>query len=248
MLKGKNAIITGARRGIGRATVETFARNGANIWACARSQDDAFEQDMQVLSKEYGVWINPIYFDITNELEMRTAVMQIRASAKNVDILANVAGVTSSALFLMTSSSDLHNQIEHNFIAPFLFTQYIVRIMLKNPSKSRSIINVSSSAAIDANAGKIAYGASKAALSCMTCGIAQELGGYGIRSNVVAPGFIDTEMAHNNTPQKILEETIQRTDLQRIGTPLDVANLIAFLASDYSAHITGQVIRIDGGM
>jgi 3-oxoacyl-[acyl-carrier protein] reductase len=132
-----------------------------------------------------------------------------------------------------------------NFTGPFLFTQYIVKLMLK--SKKGSIINISSSAAVDGNSGRAVYGASKAALLCATKALAAELGDQGIRANVIAPGITETDMLESMSDD-IIKETINNTDLRRSGKPIDIANAILFLSSDLSSYITGQTLRVDGGM
>ncbi len=248
ILVGKNAVITGARRGIGRATVETFARNGANIWACARKYDHAFEADMAGLAEENGVWIKPVYFDLADRDEMKAAITAIMADKCPVDALINVAGITYNALFQMTTQEKLQELLDIDFRAPFFFTQYLLKLMLRNPRKMASVVSISSSTAIDANSGRGAYGASKAALICATRALAEELGGHGIRANCIAPGITDTDMVGESMSEAVIQKTISSTILKRIGKPNDVAETAAFLASDYSSYITGQVLRVDGGL
>ena len=245
LLLGKNAIITGTARGMGNKMMEVFAENGANIWACARTKNDKLEAQAKELSEKYGVGISVIYFEMTNLDEMRAAVKQIMQTKKPVDILVNNAGITDNTLFQMVTEKNLREQFEVNYFCPFLFTQYIVKLMLRNGKGS--IINMASSAGLDGNAGRSVYGASKAAVICATKAIAEELGEKGIRANCIAPGITKTDMIANMSDE-VMEETISRTDMKRYGMPLDQANAALFLASDLSSYVTGQTIRVDGCM
>lgn len=245
LLEGKNAIITGCARGIGYSIVEILAENGANIWACARKQTEEFETKLINLSSTYRVEIKPVYFDLTDKDQMKIAVKSIMSEKKNVDILVNNAGITYNALFQMSTLEKINEVFDVNFISPFLFTQYIVKLMLKN--KKGTIINISSSAALDGNSGRAVYGASKAALLCATKSLAAELGDQGIRANVIAPGITKTDML-SSMSEEVINETVMNTDMKRVGEPNDIANTVLFLASDLSSYITGQVLRVDGGM
>jgi len=246
MLKGKNAIITGCARGIGKQMLEIFAANGANIWACIRKPNEQFTVLIKELENEHRVSITPVYFDLSNTEEMKSAVMEIKKSKQSIDILVNNAGITYNALFQMTTVEQLKEVFEINFFSQFLFTQYIVKIMTRQ--KSGNIINISSSAALDANAGRSAYGASKAAVICMTRAMAEELAEYNIRANVIAPGITETDMVSESMTQEVIRATILRTKLKRIGHPSEIATAALFLASDLSSYITGQVLRVDGGL
>jgi 3-oxoacyl-[acyl-carrier protein] reductase len=245
LLEGKNAIVTGCARGIGKSIVEVLSSNGANLWACARSQSIDFEKYLEDLSKKFNVNIKPIYFDLSNKDDMKIAVKQIMADKINIDILVNNAGITYNSLFQMSTQTNIEKVINVNFTAPFLFTQYIVKLMLKN--NNGSIINISSSAALDGNAGRAVYGASKAALLCATKALAAELGDQGIRANVIAPGITETDMLESMS-EDVIKDTVMNTDLKRSGKPTDIANAVLYLASDLSSYVTGQVLRVDGGM
>jgi 3-oxoacyl-[acyl-carrier protein] reductase len=246
ILKNKNAIITGCRRGIGRATLELFAKNGANVWACIRKQDDSFDAFIDSLMRMYNVRISPVYFDLADYEQIKNAVKQINAEKKNIDILVNNAGITYNALFQMTTMDKMEEVFRINYFSPLLFTQYISKIMVRQ--KRGNIINVASSAAIDANPGRSAYGASKAALICSSKAMAAELADKGIRVNVVAPGITNTDMVEESMSKEVIENTISETNLKRIGIPNDIAEAILFLSSDLSSYMTGQVLRVDGGM
>ena len=231
MLKGKNAIITGSRRGIGRATVETFASMGANVWACARTQDDAFEEDMRQIAERHSVSIWPIYFDVTDETQMKQAVQTIRKQKESIDILVNMAGIVEeSSSFQMTSIEKMKHLFETNFFAVTLFTQYISRIMSRQ--NYGSIVNISSIAGIDGEPAQYEYAASKAAIVGATKNLAHELSTFNIRVNAVAPGMVETTMGakiENELRNHILNKTI----MGRMGKPAEIANAVAFLASDY---------------
>ena len=245
MLREKNAIITGARRGIGRAAVEVFARNGANIWACARRQDDAFEADMSALARNYGCWIKPVYFDLLDAEQTKAAVRQIRKDKQSIDIIVNNAGVVEYAPFQTMTESNLRGMLECNYIRPLLFTQMLARTMSQ---KGGAIVFLSSTAGFIGDAGITAYGGSKAAVAHAVKVLSNELAGQHIRVNAVAPGLVDTDMknaAGGGYWQEMVDNDIS---LNRLARPEEVANVIAFLASDLSSYITGQVIRVDGGM
>lgn len=246
VLSGKNAVITGCNRGIGKSMMKAFAENGANVWACCRTPTQEFEQFASELADANGVRIVPLYFDLLDGAGMRDAVKAIMAAKVPVDVLVNNAGVIHNALFQMTSLDRMREIFEINFFAQIALTQYIVKLMVRQ--KSGSIINVSSSAALDANAGQGAYGASKAALLCMTKAIAHEFAVYSIRANVIAPGITDTDMVAANMSEAVIEASVQQTRLKRIGKPSEIASAAVFLASDLSSYVTGQVLRVDGGL
>lgn len=245
LLEGKNVIITGTARGIGAAMVEEFAKHGANIWACARKETPELIQRNQEIEKKYNVKITPVFFDMTDYEAMKKVVMQIRSEKKNIDALVNNAGITYNALFAMSTQDNLRQQFEVNFFSVFLFTQYIVKLMTRQGCGS--IINIASSAAFDGNSGKSVYGASKAAIVAMTKSIATELGPNGIRANCIAPGITETDMLVT-MPEDVVAEARAHADLRRGGKPSEIASTAVFLASDKASYITGQTIRVDGGL
>ncbi len=246
MLKGKNAIVTGARRGIGRAIIEIFAQNGSNIWACARREDDEFAADMRDTAEKYGVSIRPVYFDMESHMEIKNGVQDIVKEKKSIDILVNNAGIIpENRLFSMMSFDSLEKVFAVNFSSAMYLTQLVVRRMTRQ--NRGNIVNLASAAAVDGYPSQLEYVASKAALIGATRKLALELGESGIRVNAIAPSFTDTDMV-KGSGQGLMEEMIQRTALKRLARPEEIAHVAMFLASDLSSYITGQTIRVDGGL
>ena len=244
MLKGKNAIITGANRGIGLETVKVFARQGATIWACARKENNEFERVLKEIAESCETDITPIYFDVTDEIATKDAIKLIGKEANAIDILVNNAGISVEKLFSMTSSNIMRDVMETNFFAQIRLAQLVSRYMIKN--KDGRIVNVASVAGIESEQGGVAYGSSKSAVIFATKTMALELGGYGIRVNAVSPGFIDTDM-WKNRDDSVYNKILEETPLRRQGMPTEVANVILFLASDMSSYVTAQNIVVDGG-
>lgn len=239
-------MITGARRGIGRATVEVFAGQGANIWACARCKDDSFSSEMSSLSRKYGVSIWPMHFDITDKREMRDAVKVIREQKADVHVLVNTAGIAAdSTSFYMTSIEKMRMVLDVNFLGQTLLIQYVSRLMAR--AGGGSIVNVASVAGLDGEPAQYEYVASKAAVIGATKSLARELARDGIRVNAVAPGMTDTDMG-NQIDAGLRDRVLSKVIMGRMARPEEIANAIAFLASDMSSYITGQIFRVDGGM
>lgn len=245
ILVGKNIIVTGTARGMGKSMIEIFAANGANVIAHARKETQEHKAFCEKLETDNHVQVIPIYFELTDQNQIKDAVKEIRNTKLPINGLVNNAGVTYNALFQMTDLDEVRHQMEVNFFAPFLFTQYISKLMVRN--KNGSIVNISSSAAQDGNSGKSAYGASKAALLTMTLCISEELAASGIRANVICPGVTETDMAQT-MPEYILDIQRDASFLKKLGTTNDIANTAMYLLSDYSTYITGQVFRVDGGV
>ena len=245
LLEGKNAIVTGTARGIGHKIVEVFAANGANIWVCARKQTPEMDAFCKELSEKFGVEVKPVYFELTDRNAMKDAFKSIMAEKKPIDVLVNNAGITYNALFQMSNEDKIKESFDINFTSPYLFSQYVIKLMLR--AGQGSVVNISSTAAIDGNSGRSIYGATKASVWCASKSMAEELGPKGIRVNCIAPGITQTDMLSSMT-EDVINETVMATDSQRAGEPVDIANAALFLASDLSSYITGQILRVDGGM
>ena len=178
--------------------------------------------------------------------EIKSAANEIIFSKLPIDVLINNSGIVHTSMFQMTSIKKLKEIFEINFFTQIIFTQYILKTMIRN--KNGSIINISSTSGIDGDFGRGAYSASKAALILQSKSLSRELGGYNIRVNSIAPGLTNTDMLNNNTSKKVIEEVLKKVSLNRIANPEEIANVALFLSSDLSTYITGQTIRVDGGM
>lgn len=244
LLENKTAIITGATRGIGRGIALMFAQQGANVAFTYSSSVDAAKA-LEAELKELGVnakgyQSNAAIFDAAQEL-----AADVLKEFGSIDILVNNAGITKDNLLMRISEDDFDKVIEVNLKSVFNLTKAVIRPMMKQ--RKGSIINMSSIVGINGNAGQANYAASKAGIVGFSKSVALELGSRNIRSNVIAPGFIETEMT-----AKLDEATVAGwragIPLKRGGSPEDIANACVFLASDLSSYITGQTINVDGGM
>ncbi len=246
LIQNKTAVITGCNRGIGKKILEVFSANGATIFACVRNVSEEFKTFTNEMEKKFNNKIIPIQFDLNDEDQVKKAASNILSSNSPVDILVNNAATIYTALFQMTSIKKLKETFETDFFSQTLFTQYILKSMIKK--KSGSILYISSSSALDGNEGRSAYSSAKAAIIAQAKALSREVGMYNIRVNAIAPGLTDTDMMKENTPKEIVKEVASRTSLRRIANPQEIANAALFLSSDLSSYITGQVIRVDGGM
>lgn len=240
----KSVVVTGANRGIGKAIVEEFAKSGYDIWACARKKNIDFENELECISKKNNVNIKPIYFDLSNENEIKQGIRKILSEKKDIDVLINNAGVPYGGLFTMTTIDKLREVYEINVFAQVLIMQLIGRKMMRQ--RSGCIINMCSVGGIEANPGYLAYGSSKAALIWMTRSIAKELGVYNIRVNGIAPGLIDTDMG-NYKNRKELDAVLDRMAIHRMGKTEEIAKAALYIASDAAEYMTGQIMILDGG-
>ena len=244
LLDNKTAIITGATRGIGRGIAVEFVNQGANVAFTYSSSVDAanaLETELNAIGiKAKGYQSNAAEFDTAQEL-----AKEILKEFGSIDILVNNAGITKDNLLMRISEDDFDKVIDVNLKSVFNMTKAVIRPMMKQ--RSGSIINMSSVVGLKGNAGQSNYAASKSGILGFSKSVALELGSRNIRSNVIAPGFIETEMTG-----KLDEATVQSwrdaIPLKRGGTPEDIANACVFLASDMSSYITGQTLSVDGGM
>ncbi len=244
LLQGKNVIITGASRGIGRGIAKTFAEHGANVaFTYSSSEGPAVELEKEL--KAAGVEAKAYKSNAASFDEAESLVSSVLEDFGGIDVLINNAGITKDNLLMRMGEEDFDTVIEVNLKSVFNMTKAVQRTMLKQ--RHGSIINMSSVVGVKGNAGQTNYAASKAGMIGFTKSVALELGSRNIRCNAIAPGFIETEMT-----DKLDEKTVQgwrdAIPLKRGGSPEDVANTCLFLASDMSAYITGQVINVDGGM
>lgn len=246
LLDNKTAVLTGSNRGIGKKILEVFSMNGAKVFACVRENNDSFKSYVDQLEKKTKNQIITIKLDLSNEEEIKNAANEIVSSKIPIDILINNAGIIHNSIFQMTSINKFKEIFDINFFSQVLFTQYILKSMVKN--KKGSIVNISSTSGIDGNAGRSAYSASKAALISQSKALSRELGIHNIRVNTIAPGLTNTDMMKNNTTKNVIENVLKDVSLKRLADPEEIANAVLLLSSDLSSYITGQTIRVDGGM
>ncbi|CAM1362498.1 3-oxoacyl-(acyl-carrier-protein) reductase FabG [Tenacibaculum sediminilitoris] len=244
LLENKTAIITGATRGIGRGIALEFANQGCNVAFTYNSSVEAataLENELKELGvKAKGYQSNAAEFDAAQEL-----AKNVLEEFGTIDVLVNNAGITKDNLLMRISEDDFDKVIEVNLKSVFNLTKAVIRPMMKQ--RAGSIINMSSVVGLKGNAGQANYAASKAGILGFSKSVALELGSRNIRSNVVAPGFIETEMTAK-LDEKVVEGWRNEIPLKRGGSPKDIANACVFLASDMSSYITGQTLSVDGGM
>ena len=245
LLQDKIAVVTGANRGIGKHITETFAENGANIIACMRVINPESDKWIKNLESKFNISINPVMVDLSDEKSVKESIKEIFSISKRIDVLVNNAGIASGALFQMTPIAELRKIFEINFFSQIVLSQGIAKIMVRN--KSGSIINISSTAAFIADPGTLAYGSSKSAFARATQSMANELGLSNIRVNAIAPSVTKTDMFDQMSPEA-RDKLINSSALKRAAEPKEIANVALFLASELSSFVTGQVIRVDGGI
>jgi 3-oxoacyl-[acyl-carrier protein] reductase len=239
-------LVTGALSGIGRETLRHLASKKFNLIACIEHPSDDFNNYASELEGLYGTDIKTISFDLESEESIKSAIKELKSSKLEIFGLVNVAGITKDSTALMTTMSDLRRVNEINFFGQILLTQYFIKLTQSFPFP-KSVVFISSISAIDGLSGMLSYGTSKAALINAAKVFSRELATKNYRFNVIAPGVINTQM-NELVPDEILSKRISSTSLRRIGEPIEVAKTIEFLISEYSSFITGQVIRVDGGM
>ena len=245
LLQEKNALITGAQRGIGAAMVEVFAREGANVWAFARKPSVTFEVRCAQLAHQYGVWIKPVYCELGDTEAIKAAFKQVMADKQPLHVLVNNAGIMGEdRMFQMTSEADMRSIFDINFFALIEVSRLATRLMARN--KTGAVVNIASIAGIDGDS-RLDYSASKAAVIAATKKMARELISVGIRVNCLCPGFTDTDLV-KDLSEKVVQEQTEKILMKRKARPEEIANVAAFLASDMASYVTGQTWRADGGI
>lgn len=244
LVTGKVALITGASRGIGRAIAQRFAQEGAHVaftYLSSVEKGQALETELAA----YGMTAKGYRSDASDFNAAEALITQVLADFGRLDILINNAGITRDGLLMRMSEQQWDDVMTVNLKSVFNLTKAAIKPMMK--AKAGSIINLTSVVGLRGNAGQANYAASKAGIIGFTKSVALELGSRNIRSNAIAPGFIETEMT-GELNEKAIEEWKQQIPLKRGGQPDEVADACLFLASDLSRYITGQVLQVDGGM
>lgn len=238
LLSGRVALVTGANRGIGKAITNRFIEEGAKVYAISRTKNSLAEfVDNELLIS--------CYLDITDQDAVKQLFIRIKREENRLDILVNNAGIMQDALLGMITERQIQETFSVNVFSVINFIQYASKLMKK--AKSGSIINVSSVMGIYGNSGQSVYSASKGAIIALTKSASKELSMYSIRVNAVAPGVIGTELIENIS-DAIMEKKIAQIGMGRIGSTVEVADTIVYLASDLSRYVSGQIIAVDGSM
>ncbi len=244
MLNGKVAVVTGASRGIGRAIALGMAKEGANIAVIYAGRQQAAEE-VCCMARDMGAHAECYQCDVSNAEQSKETIKQIIATFGGVDILVNNAGITIDKLVVQMTEEDFDRVVDINLKGAFLMSKHLYSHMAKK--RAGRIINITSVSGISGNAGQANYSSAKAGMIGLTKSMAKELAARNVTCNAIAPGFIDTDMT-DALSQPVKEQIINTIPMKKMGKPEDVAHLAVFLASDLSAYITGEVIKIDGGL
>ena len=244
LLDGKVALVTGARKGIGKAVALKFAEQGADVAISCRELNDTALATVAEL-EQYGTRVKAYASDAADFEQSHALVESVVADFGRIDILVNNAGITKDSLMLRMTEEQWDAVINTNLKSAFNFVHAVTPVMARQ--RGGSIINMSSVVGVSGNAGQCNYSASKAGMIGLTKSIAKEMGSRGIRANAIAPGFIDTDMTAKLSDD-MREQWVKSIPLRRGGTPEDVANVALFLASELSSYVTGQVVNCCGGM
>ena len=242
--KNKTAVITGGSRGIGLAIAKKLAEGGANI-AVLYVGDESEGAAAKAELEQYGTKVEQYFCDVSDFEKSKVVSEQVIEEFGKVDILINNAGITRDKLVLNMEESDFDAVINVNLKGTFNMIKHFYKHFMKN--RGGRIVSTSSIVGLIGNAGQANYSASKAGIIGLTKSVARELAGRNVTVNAVAPGYIGTDMT-NVLPDKVKETMKAQIPAKRIGTPEDVANVVAFLCSDEAAYVTGEVIRVDGGL
>ena len=244
LLESKVAIVTGGSRGIGKAICQTFAENGCDVAFTYNNSKESAENLAKEL-KNIGINAKAYKSDASSFDDATQLVEDVINDFGKIDILVNNAGIKKDNLLMRMNKEDFDSVVNTNLSSVFNLTKASIRTFLKQ--RSGSIINISSVVGVKGNAGQSNYSASKAGIIGFSKSVALELGSRNIRSNVIAPGFIETDMT-DSLSEDVINSWKESIPLKRCGKPSDVGNACVFLASDMSSYITGQVLHIDGGM
>ena len=244
LLESKVAIVTGGSRGIGKAICQTFAENGCDVAFTYNNSKESAESLAKEL-KNIGINAKAYKSDASSFDDATQLVEDVINDFGKIDILVNNAGIKKDNLLMRMNKEDFDSVVNTNLSSVFNLTKASIRTFLKQ--RSGSIINISSVVGVKGNAGQSNYSASKAGIIGFSKSVALELGSRNIRSNVIAPGFIETDMT-DSLSEDVINSWKESIPLKRGGKPSDVGNACVFLASDMSSYITGQVLHIDGGM
>ncbi|MCI1965915.1 MAG: 3-oxoacyl-[acyl-carrier-protein] reductase [Oscillospiraceae bacterium] len=244
MLKGKTAVITGAARGIGREIAFRFAEQGADVAAIYSGSRDAAEELCEKI-RALGRKASSYRCDVSNPDDVKETIVRIRSDFDGIDILVNNAGITKDLLIPQMKEEDFDRVLNVNLKGAFHMIRQTYMIFARK--RAGRIINISSVSGLIGGAGQANYSAAKAGLIGLTKSVARELAGRNVTCNAIAPGLIDTSMTREMN-QQAKEHILETIPMKRIGQAGDVANLALFLASDLSGYITGEVIRVDGGL
>ena len=244
MLQGKNVLVTGASRGIGKSIALELASKGANVAVNYAGSEERAQAVVEEIEK-MGVKSFKIQADVSKEADVKMMIKEVIKQFSNLDILVNNAGITKDNLLMRMKEDEFDQVIDINLKGVFLCTKAVTRPMMKQ--RSGKIINVASIVGVSGNPGQANYVAAKAGVIGMTKSVAQELASRNILVNAVAPGFISTDMTDALTSEQ-QDAILSRIPLAKLGTPEDVAKVVRFLASDDANYLTGQTIHVDGGM
>lgn len=246
MFNGKNVVVTGGSRGIGAAIVEAFAKNGANVIFTYNSNEVTAYDIKNELEKKYPEQMfKPVQCDVSKNSSVNEFYENYLDNDESLDVLVNNAGITDDSLMIMLDSDKWEKVIQTNLTGAYYLTQKVSYKMLKQ--RNGSIVNISSVAGVYGNAGQCNYSAAKAGLIGMSKSLSKEMAPSNVRVNVVAPGFIATDMT-DKLGESVRESIIDKIAIKRMGEAVDVANAVIFIASDNAKYITGQTIIVDGGL
>ncbi|MFH2117492.1 MAG: SDR family NAD(P)-dependent oxidoreductase [Bacillota bacterium] len=241
LLSTKVALVTGASRGIGKAIVERFAEEGCIVYANSRKTN--IDEWARMLSTKYSTEVIPVYFDVTNSIDVKKTILDIKKNHLSIDVLVNNAAISSNELIGMISKEKMKSMFDTNVYSVIDIIQFAARLMKKQ--QSGSIINISSIVGVQGDKGQLLYSATKGAIIALTKSAAKELAPYNIRVNSVAPGLTDTDM-FRQIAKDHLESRLSNIGMGRLATPIDIANSCLFLASDLSSYVSGEIIGVNG--